>query len=705
MHCNAIKIWTIALIFSVSCKTRSAQTNFHSQTHESDPNFRPVAEFVGRLILPDFEQLRQAALTLPPIKDHGSNKDAPALWIDDTVIFELSLDVPSQGLKKGDRVWLTWSPAQRKILEHDAKILSEVSISAELKENMLDPKATPDSPVYGQLNDLRFGREVLPLRLDDFTQKHRTKVGPLMSLAGARPINIEPMVKLVGPVERLATTENTDSNQKATFYIDEHPIMVEGSKMALVKFITAENSDATVWRVKHWGEGDFSGNEEFMSLKPPSQRGSHQLPSYNFQSFAQNMDRESNHLKFLNGERSRELNSEGFYVYGEHENGQFIVYGLTPRALIRADADHLNAWASRDRSKKRRSDQLWKDAFFDIADNHLIGVAATSSDSRTEETSEKTSWWLSVHNGDAASWKIGDQALLAHIFGGIGGPKGDNIMILGQDNQLSPGHFSFGTAEVVEDPITKRPVFDITYHQIYAHSRDGILSGPQSWHVYMGSLTRGWAYSRPVADVLYKANEWNSAIELNLDAGQGQVIRRPMTVLEALTREFDTVAAGYRTGFGQGIAQVSAVTSCSQDSALALNKALIKLAENGYDSALRREASRVFLKRGALFQPIRGDWMQYLKTGQRVSTKGQLRTLIAALGSHNSMTPRETWNELNKLLGNTRTPTILIRTNAIMSSQSEQYPLEPTNVSMLAQHLRRISGQLVQDLIFKDPEP
>ncbi|MEL7144109.1 MAG: CPBP family intramembrane glutamate endopeptidase, partial [Cyanobacteria bacterium J06573_11] len=81
------------------------------------------------------------------------------------------------------------------------------------------------------------------------------------------------------------------------------------------------------------------------------------------------------------------------------------------------------------------------------------------------------------------------------LFGGIGG----------ENQELTPvgtvtGHFSFGLARVVREPITQELQFNIHYQQIYAHNSGGIVSGTQDWTAYSGDMQRGWIGQRPFSD-------------------------------------------------------------------------------------------------------------------------------------------------------------------------------------------------------------
>jgi predicted Abi (CAAX) family protease len=85
------------------------------------------------------------------------------------------------------------------------------------------------------------------------------------------------------------------------------------------------------------------------------------------------------------------------------------------------------------------------------------------------------------------------------VYGGIGGNK----------KEFAPGgiyfgHFSFGVAQVMREPLTDKLRFDIDYRQIFTHSPEAVIAGSNHWTRFMGDRQYGRVGFRPVADVLIK---------------------------------------------------------------------------------------------------------------------------------------------------------------------------------------------------------
>jgi len=126
------------------------------------------------------------------------------------------------------------------------------------------------------------------------------------------------------------------------------------------------------------------------------------------------------------------------------------------------------------------------------------------------------------------------------------------------------GHFAFGFYEIVLEEITGELRADIEYHQVYAHNKQGVVSGAQKWHTYNGSLKRGWMYSIPIFDALISSELFN---EYQIDDWK-------FSPLNELEKNFSQMNARYRIGGGEGISIVKPWSSCVQDSHNALYAAL-----------------------------------------------------------------------------------------------------------------------------------
>jgi predicted Abi (CAAX) family protease len=99
-----------------------------------------------------------------------------------------------------------------------------------------------------------------------------------------------------------------------------------------------------------------------------------------------------------------------------------------------------------------------------------------------------------------ADWQAGDQALVLHNYGGIGGQQKEPAAA----TPIFFGHFAYGRADVVHDPLADELRFDIRYYQVYSHNTDGLIAGTLHWSRYQGDRQMGWLGTRPTCDILIK---------------------------------------------------------------------------------------------------------------------------------------------------------------------------------------------------------
>ena len=154
-------------------------------------------------------------------------------------------------------------------------------------------------------------------------------------------------------------------------------------------------------------------------------------------------------------------------------------------------------------------------------------------------------------------WAEGKRALLIHVYGGIGGKKREPAA----KSPLYFGHFAYGIAEVVREPLTGELRFEIVYHQIYTHNSNGIIAGSLHWSQYMGDRAFGWLGLRPVVDTLLELDEFTG------DYG-GEGWRR--SPLDRLMYELEIMAARYRISDGTGGTFVGPANNCVQNANQAL---------------------------------------------------------------------------------------------------------------------------------------
>lgn len=369
---------------------------------------------------------------------------------------------PSQGSWPGSspppRDWV-WIELQQAPAEHRALIGRRVPLTwqADPALERLVALVTTAVQFSPEARQAAAAGNVLPERLDGLAS-----VGPLLSLAGSRrqddmQVSLE-QVQLDsaagGPVLRLARP----------------PIQISGSYKALLQVIGPDpKAGADRFQVRHFNRRSRRFDGRLDSVRIPV------VP----------LDASGLRRPFSpDGLVGAAAGHAGWYASGEPDaQGVFTVSALQPRALVQLQADrriigpeagdayiHRQQWEQlpRQQGKLRRT---W------------IQAAA------------------GVPLSQASPWKLGDEALVLHLFGGMGGPNGELAMI---DDLFATGHFSFGHARVVNDSLSGEAILNLRYYQIYTHNKEGIVSGSQDWTAFMGDLHRGWLNLRPVSDVLVR---------------------------------------------------------------------------------------------------------------------------------------------------------------------------------------------------------
>lgn len=357
----------------------------------------------------------------------------------------------------------------------------------------------------------RSGGLVMPVRLN-----HLRLVDPLESLAGAHPTD-DLVVMLSGRVEV--------EEGGRVLRISRQPTQIGGRYYALVRFVEALDGDR--FRIVHFNRASrrFDGAREVVRLPAV-------VP-----------DCDGRVASSTRGIERGALNEDGWYAYGApDEAGVFVVRALAPRALLRVRPDAIRAGGPAAYDNVRRAS--WAD------------LAARKGTVR------------SILFGDSpANWRVGEKALLVHVYGGIGGSKKEA-------QALGPvyfGHFAYGVAEVVEDPLSLEPRFEIVYYQVYTQNGDGLTAGALHWSRYMGDRQFGWSGSRPVCDLLLKLDAFVDDFRID---GVTQE-----SALASLIDQLEAMTARYRIGDGTGGTFVGPANNCSQDANHALFSALRRLQE------------------------------------------------------------------------------------------------------------------------------
>ena len=358
----------------------------------------------------------------------------------------------------------------------------------------------------------------------------RRGVGPLQSLAGARPQD-DAIVALANPTL-------SDRGGSPVLQVAQEPVLSTGQVVGLVKILAAEPLSASrpapktcpggspcsseYFRVQHYSPQSRQFDGTIETIRVPQVRADR---DGQFQSTPRQLERSP-------------AGEAGWYIYGARDaENVFTVQAMEPRLLMQLKPSQTVAGLEAGLTYIK--DQNWLIADADKGTVRSIAVSPTVS-----STSEQT-------------WKEGDRAIVLHNFGGIGGKKAEP---LGVPNTIT-GHFAYGVAQVVRDRITQELRFAIQYQQVYTHNPNGIIAGGHTWADYMGNLRWGWLGTRPVSDVLIKFEP------VTQDYRFDGVTLSP---LQEFLDQLQVMMARYRIGDGTGFATVTPATSCIQDSSQAL---------------------------------------------------------------------------------------------------------------------------------------
>jgi predicted Abi (CAAX) family protease len=420
------------------------------------------------------------------------------------------------------------------------------------------------------------GGLIQPYRLDG-----RRLVGPLESLAGSRPID-DMLVMLAGPV-------GVEPGRDPILRVNRQPVQIAARWYGLVQIAAPPNGESL--DVIHFNRETraFDGPRETFSVPEPV-ADLNGLPT-----------------STLRGLDTSELNDLGWYAYGMPDaNGRFVLRALAPRALLGMHAQTVKAPADAHHYVKH-------DAWNEVV-AHKGGILSTRFDGH--------------------DWRAGDNALIVHTYGGVGGQRAE----ASAKGPVYFGHFAFGFADVVDDPLALEPRFEIVYEQVYTHNGDGLIAGALHWSRYLGDRQFGWIGLRPTCDVLLK-----------LDAITPQA-------RTALMQQLDAMTARYRIGDGTGGTYVGAASNCAQDSNRALFGAL-----RAIDALPKRrwgkrrktnEPVLVALARDLRdrLQPFgapRPDWAENRFDLGSTMEDEPIDQLRMALGSWRVMLPRLAWDTVS----------------------------------------------------------
>jgi predicted Abi (CAAX) family protease len=499
--------------------------------------YHPIADWIGRLILPQVTERRQVGGVWFEVHHAESGYES---WV-------------------GQRVLLRWSDDPR-VKQQVRAVTRDVHFSVDAEYSS------------------RYGGSVHPDRLD-----HWQQVDPLESLAGAHPQD-DLIVMLIGRVQ-------VKSDDRA-IYIDQQPAEVTGRYYGLVQFI-APIVGTDRFQVRHFNavSQQFEGETTVVSLPPvliAKAYGS-------YPSTTRAIEQSS-------------LNETGWYVYGAPDRtGTFVVQAWAPRSLLRLQPDRV-IFGARSAYRYIRQ-EAWANA---AAQKGRISSVLCAGNRQDEDI-----------QGAIGVWREGDRALLLHVYGGIGGRRKEPAAA----TPVFFGHFAYGLATVVRDPLSHDLRFEIQYYQVYSHNTDGLTAGTVHWSRYMGDRQKGWLGNRPVCDILVKFDPFTGSF--NIDGKRRSPLSNMLNQLQVMT-------ARYRIGDGTGGTYVGPANNCAQDS----NQALF---------ASIRSIERALPRHQAVLKAWQTtDPGQVVRYQQLLDLKTKLRRQLQPFGA-----PRSDWEANEYNLGST----------------------------------------------------
>ncbi|MBD2427162.1 CAAX protease [Phormidium sp. FACHB-1136] len=589
------------------------------------PWYRPVAPWMGRLILPKLENRHpQGDVGLEVLHAPPDYAD----WI-------------------GQVVQLHWRPDPD--FRREFQIVSrDIHFSADAEASHRDGL-------------------ILPTRLN-----HWRVVSPLESLAGARPVD-DVVVQLPDPVtvewvrpsplaalpvgegdKRLLQTQGLAQTQDLVrkplrLTVVQEPIQTSGRFYGLVRFVEAVDEGPERFRVAHFNPatGQFDGLIETVWL-PTVVLDSNDTPA----SVNQDLDKSP-------------LNQDGWYIYGAcAASGEFVVQSLRPRRLFQLRPGRFLG------NHRQGRHYLERESWQNLAAKKGT-VESVLIDPRWAEAEEA-----------AAQWQEGDQALLVHVYGGIGGAKAEPAT----QGPVYFGHFSYGMARVVREPIANELQFQIRYHQVYAHSRRGLIAGTLDWTLYMGDRQWGFMGTRPVSDILVKLPAYTEPFSF---------VGSAWSALDDLCLELEIMTARYRIGDGNGVTYIGPANNCAQDSNQALyasakyledaileHRAKLKAWEARYPHQAKQLRQLIHFRKAIQrrilpFGSARADWETAQETLGSNLSDYPLKNLGRGLLSWRTMLPRKASDTITELCLDHGAALWVLRTNQIGGENPDIEPVAP----------------------------
>lgn len=567
------------------------QPGYYPLNQSVPPEYHPIAPWMGRLILPQYEQRSTVK----------------------GILFEVHHAPPQYQNWVGRVVTLRWSDSPQ--VQADVRAATrDLHFNAEAEYSLTQGKVHPE-------------------RLNYWRQ-----VDPLESLAGARPHD-DVIVMLHHPV----VAENA-----LTLYIDSEPVQITGRFYGLVKILQPVQAESDQFRVVHFNRtsGQFDGREEVVQMPRiiPDQNNTFASTSHAIE--------------------TSPLNRTGWYIYGAQDaQGRFVVQAIAPRALFQLQPDDVIVG-------KRAAFHYVKQRSWSSSDVPKGQIKSVLLAPRGEAISAAIS-----------DWQVGDRALLLHVYGGIGGNKSEPAA----RGPIYFGHFAYGIARVVREPLADELRFEIEYHQVYCHNSNGLIAGTLHWSRYMGDRQWGWLGIRPVCDILIKLSGFTD--DYNLDGDKQSALSR-------LVRQLEVMTARYRIGDGTGGTYVGPANNCAQDSNQALYATIkeIKTAIKSHrvfqdqlmscpDQARRFQRLRKLeqaLRHELLpFGTARADWQtNRYDLGSSLEDE-PLKQLLMGLMSWRTMLPRLASDTLVQIFLEQDAAVWVLRTNQVGGFDPDIAPVAP----------------------------
>jgi predicted Abi (CAAX) family protease len=518
-------------------------------------------------------------------------------------------------------------PAWRALVGHTVRLLWQ---EPRLRHVVMDVHFSEAA-----LDSVRSGL-VHPLRLN-----HWRQVTPLESLAGAHPCD-DVLLRLPAPVQ----VRQGASPEAMQLVIGSEPLQTTGVALALVRFLRPLEGER--WEAVAFDPArrQFTGDALTLRLPAPIANGEGILPAT-----ARGLERGA-------------LNTAGWYVSGVPDGqGDFAVQSMLPRDLLRFAPQRVIS------GRRAAWQYVKREAWREPRAGTVSSVLVSGRRRQAEEV--------------LAEWREGDRLLVVHVFGGIGGQQREEALRSG----ICVGHFAYGTAELVREPLADELTVAVRYHQVYAHNPEGVIAGMQDGWRYLGDRQWGWLGSRPIADILVRYPPFT---------GSYVVEGEERSALARFERQLAAMTARYRLGDGTGAAFVGPAHNCAQDSNQALFAAIQQLQADlrSVDRGTRRawrqqdplQAERLqallrldrSLRRALLpFGGLRSDWRrQEGRLGTSLEDE-PLDTVLRALGSWRTALPRVASDTVLRVFLAHGASALVLRSNQVGGEHPEIEPVAP----------------------------